>query len=545
MNTQESGFGGLLTVRAGWMVRMAALSGLLWGLAHPPNLPGAETAARAPRNVLFLMTDEQHHRSLSLTGNPYITTPNMDRLGREGALFLRATCVTPYCSPSRASLITGVYPFRHGILRNVDGKGTQAPLAPEAFPNTENLLHQAGYVTAHFGKWHLGNPGDFGCYESRVYAGKTPREYMDFLDGALPASRFQGHPSPGKYLNRPVEMIPAMEKAYRAFAAESKNRLAYIGIIGRTVIPPEFLPETRITDAAIRCLEEHAKERFMMTVSWSPPHDLWVIPEPYYSLVDRGRIALSGSRALPAWDEAGPSRRLGELAGEEGIREYAAIYHGMVKYVDDQIGRILQKLDELGLTDETLIVFTSDHGDMVGAHGCIGKSITSFYDDLVRIPLLLRLPGVIPSGARVNQFVSQVDLMPTILDYLGQPIPEALHGKSLRGLVEGRETSWRDFAFCQRAGKCFMVQHGRFKYVYGARPPVMALYDLETDPDEDHNLANEPRQAAVVREMHRRLLGVLREGGATLDPPLPEDPLALALAPGKPGGAKPALPVRP
>jgi arylsulfatase A-like enzyme len=121
---------------------------------------------KQPLNVLFLMTDEQHFRSLSLTGTPYITTPNMDRIGREGALFANATCVTPYCSPSRASLITGVYPHRHGILVNVDGRGKQqSPLAPDAFPNTENIMHRQGYATAHFGKWHLGETGKFGCYE--------------------------------------------------------------------------------------------------------------------------------------------------------------------------------------------------------------------------------------------------------------------------------------------------------------------------------------------------------------------------------------------
>ena len=106
---------------------------------------------------------------------------------------------------------------------------------------------------------------------------------------------------------------------------------------------------------------------------------------------------------MPEWDRRGPSKRLGDIMGREGIREYAAIYHGMVKYIDDQVGRVLAKLDELGLADNTLVIFTTDHGDMVGAHGCIGKSIFSFYDDLVRIPLLMRLPGRIPAGTVVTQ----------------------------------------------------------------------------------------------------------------------------------------------
>jgi len=485
----------------------------------------AQAQATGGYNVLFLMTDEQHHRSLSLTGNPYISTPNMDRIGREGALFLNATCVTPYCSPSRASFITGVYPHRHRILTNVDGRHqTQQPLKQDAFPNTETILHRAGYATAHRGKWHLGDTGAFDCYESRTYLGKTNQEYGRFLDERLPATKFANHPSPGKYLNRPVEMIPAIEKAYRAFTAEPNTRVSYISIIGRSVIPPELLPETRITDDAIGLIEQHARERFMITVSWSPPHDLWVTPEPYYSMVDRKKIQLPGTRTLSEWDARGPSKRLGDLAGDEGLREYAAIYHGMVKYIDDQIGRILKKLDELGLTEKTLVIFTTDHGDMVGTHGCIGKSVGGFYDDLVRIPFLMRLPGVIKPGTVVRQPVSQIDVMPTILDYIGQPVPERLHGRSLRPLIEGRNVPWRDHAFCQRADRQRMIRTSRYKYVFALKPKMIALYDLQADPEENQNLADAPQHADLVRQMHRRLLDVMKVDGDPLREKFPDDP---------------------
>lgn len=475
-------------------------------------------------NVLFLMTDEQHYRSMSLTGNPYVMTPNMDRIGREGALFSNATCVTPYCSPSRASFITGLYPHRHRILMNVDGKG-QAALEQGAFPNTETILHRKGYATAHFGKWHLGRPGDFDCYESRAYAGKSNQEYGRFLEERLPAAVFAGHPSPGRYLGRPVEMIPAIERAYRAFTAEPNNRVSYISIIGRTVIPPELLPEARITEDAIRLIEQRAGERFMITVSWSPPHDLWVIPEPYYSMVDRKKIELPGGRTLPEWDSRGPSKRLGDLAGDDGLREYAAIYHGMVRYIDDQIGRILRKLDDLGIAGKTLVIFTSDHGDMVGAHGCIGKSIGGFYDDLVRIPFVMRLPGLIQSGTVVRQPVSQIDVMPTILDYVGEPIPEGLHGKSLRPLIEGRDVPWREHAFCQRADRMRMIRTDRHKYVFAAKPRIVALYDLLADPEENRNLAAVPQSADLVRQMHRRLLDSMEADGDPLRQAFPGDAL--------------------
>jgi len=321
-------------------------------------------------------------------------------------------------------------------------------------------------------------------------------------------------------------MIPVVEKGYHAFHAIPNNRVAYISIIGCSVVPPELLPETQITNQVLALIDRHAGKNFMITASWSPPHDLWVIPEPYYSLVDRGKIELPGSTDVPAWDRRGPSKRLGDLMGPEGIREYAAIYHGMVKYIDDQVGRVLKKLDDLGLANNTLVIFTSDHGDMVGAHGCIGKSIFSFYDDLVRVPLLMRLPGRVRPGTVVKQPVSQIDLMPTILDYVGQPVPRKIHGRSARPLLEGRDVKWRDHAFCQRANVARMLRTERYKYVYRPKPRVVALYDLQKDPHEDDNLAADPARAEVVRRMHIRLLEVMARDGDPVRDRFASDPLA-------------------
>ncbi|MBM3333579.1 sulfatase-like hydrolase/transferase [Candidatus Sumerlaeota bacterium] len=480
-----------------------------------------QCATRAKRegglNVLFLMTDEQHHRSLSLTGNPYIETPNMDRIGSEGVVFENATCVTPYCSPSRASMITGVYPHTHGILQNVGGRGAgQPPLAQDAFPNTETILHRRGYATAFRGKWHLGDLGDFDCYESFDYGGKNRRDYQDFLDERLPAAKFADHRGPGQYLGRPVIMTPAMEKVAKDFLSRPIG-VAYISIIGRSVIPPDLLPETQITNQVLGLLEQNADKNFMITASWIPPHDLWVIPDPYYSMVDRKKIELTGTSDLPQWDQRGASKQLGDLAGPEGIREYAAIYHGMVKYMDDEVGRVLKKLDELGLAQNTLVLFTSDHGDMVGAHGCIGKSIASCFDDLVRIPLLMRLPGRIKPGTVVKQPVSQIDFMPTLLDYTGMAAPEKIHGRPLRPLIEGRKVAWRDYAFSQRANTIRMLRTAEHKYVVSPNNrQIAALYDLKNDPHEDRNLAADPAHAAILKMMHKRLLDVMTADGDPL-----------------------------
>ena len=483
----------------------------------------AKPEARRP-NVLFLMTDEQHYRSLSATGNPYVDTPNMDRIAREGALFTNATCVTPYCSPSRASMVTGVYPHRHGILANVSpGRTPQEPLSPDAFPTTEMAIHRQGYATAFSGKWHLGDLGDFPCYESFAYASRRPRDYAAFLDKNLPASQFADNKEPGRYLGRPVEKIRTVRKAWEPFQQQAP-KVGYIATIGRSVIPPELLPETQITDQVLTLIDENRGRPFMITASWSPPHDLWVMPEPYYSMVDRRKIELTGTTDLPQWDQNGASKKLGDLVGPEGIREYAAIYYGMVKYIDDQVGRILKRLDDLGLTDSTLVVFTTDHGDMVGAHGCVGKSISSFYDDLVRIPLCIRFPGRIKPDTMVDKPVSQIDFLPTILDYLGEPIPANIHGRSLRPLIEGKNVDWRDYAFCQRADRGRMLRTQRWKYTFCQKPRIVALYDLDNDPHEDQNLAADEEHAETVRKMHRRLREIMAADGDRLVETWPVDP---------------------
>ncbi len=507
----------------------AAAGGAIAGALPSRVQCATRTKQEGGINVLFLMTDEQHYASLSATGNPYVQTPNMDRIGREGALFHNATCVTPYCSPSRASLITGVYPHTHDILLNVSpGRNKQKPLAQDAFPNTESTLHKAGYACGHRGKWHLGDKGDFDCYESWAYASKRGRDYAKYLAKHVPAHKYRDHPSPEKYLGRPVEMIPAVKKGYHEFHAIPNNRVAYISIIGRSVIPPEHLPETQITNQVLELLERNADRNFLITASWSPPHDLWVIPEPYYSMVDRGKVKLPGTRDLPPWDQRRPSKRLGDIMGTEGIAEYAAIYHGMVKYIDDQVGRVLRKLDELGLADNTLVVFTSDHGDMVGAHGCIGKSIFSIYDDLVRIPLVMRLPRRIRPGTVVRQPVSQIDVMPTILDYASKPIPKKIHGRSMKPLIDGREVPWRDYAFCQRAHASRMLRTERYKLLYRPKPRIVALYDLQEDPHEDRNLATESRHASTVRQMHKKLIDVMKRDGDPKVKHFAQDPLAKA-----------------
>jgi arylsulfatase A-like enzyme len=479
-------------------------------------------------NVLFLMTDQQHHQTLSASGNRLISTPHLDRIARQGARFELATCVTPYCSPARASIVTGLYPHRHGIVSNVAPFRDQHGLKEGMFPVTESLLFQQGYAAGHRGKWHLGDKGDFDCYQSLGYHGMQPREYAELLNERLPRRRSKppaGEKAEATYLGRPVEMLPAVAEAHRAYMQWPNRSRQPISIIGRTDVPAELLPEGMITDQVIGLIRQHADRRFMVTASWSPPHALWVAPEPYYSLVDREKIRVPDNLdRAPDWMAEQTGKKLGTLMGPEGIREYIGVYHGQVKMIDDYVGRILDTLDELGLADNTLVIFTSDHGDMLGEHGVIGKSVGGFYEGILRIPMLMRLPGRIPEGAVVGEPVSQVDLMPTILDYVGLDCPGNLHGRSLRPLLEGRAEKWRDHSLCQRPDMR-MIRTERFKYVFRANRRH-ELFDLADDPRENENRIADRASREVVGQMHGRLRAVMQETGDPMLATMPDDPPA-------------------
>lgn len=496
------------------------------------KLVGAAAAAAAsgppveaddrPLNVLFLMTDQHNHRCLGAAGNPLIKTPNLDRLASEGANFARATCVTPFCSPTRASIVTGLYPHRHGMNRNVQGRDRW--LTDDKFPVLGNIMHDAGWATAHYGKWHLGNKGDLRCYQNTGYAGPG---YGQFLSEHCPASRFDPDEGDAKAWGRPVYMTPAVRKGHRLYGEWPRRSKQDISIIGRTVVPREYLPETHMTNCALDWLEEHADRPWMLTCSWSPPHALWVCPEPYYSMYDRSELPMPDNiDVCPDRYENQVGKKLGTFMGREGIREYIGCYWGQVTYIDWLVGRFLDKLDELGLAERTLVVFTSDHGDMQGHHGVIGKSIAAFYEQILRVPLLMRLPGVIEPGTTVDSLVSSVDLMPTILDYAGQSCPDDVHGRSLRPHVEGRRS--RALAFAERTGRGNrwiqrMIRTDRWKYVYRSIGGS-ALFDLESDPHENVNTVNDPGRAGKVRELHRRLRGWMEStGDPCLDrmPPAP------------------------
>ncbi|OPZ01052.1 MAG: Arylsulfatase [candidate division BRC1 bacterium ADurb.BinA364] len=273
-------------------------------------------------------------------------------------------------------------------------------------------------------------------------------------------------------------------------------------------------------------MEENRDRNFMATLSMSPPHAPWICSTKYYDMYDPAEIPLPASFDHKPEDYRGSgAARWGDLLDEECKREYLRCYYGQVSMIDDVFGRVLEALDRLGLKDDTLVIYTSDHGDLQTAHSLLGKSAYGFFDEIVRVPLIMRYPKAFPAGEVREHFAGSVDLAPTILSLAGQPVPEGLHGRDLRPAIEGRQADDFDAGFCERGAGTTerfgrMIRTAKAKYcVYG--DGRVELFDYETDPHEMRNVANEADYRELRATLHERLR---QQAAATGDPALERIP---------------------
>lgn len=460
---------------------------------------GALAAApRAPRpNVVFIISDQFHHAAYAAAGNPVVKTPNLDRLASEGVRFTNAVCATPFCSPTRASFLTALFPHTHRIVQNV-GKG-QAGLDPR-LPSTEQVLFDNGYTCRQFGKWHLGDRG-----RQPAYAGQS--------GGVDDGESNRVKRAPGMGRNRlPVIMAESVKQARSKWDGGGPDNT----LMGRIDLAPEKMIESRITGDAIRELDILAGKPFFLTVSLPAPHAPWEIGEPYYSMLPRPRIPLPANRnSVQPIDRDTAAWRFGQLLGEDGMREYLGIYFGLVSMVDWNIGRLMDALRKRQLDRDTLVIFTADHGNMQGGHGMYDKTSYSMFEETTRVPLIVRWPGRVPVGKTVETHAGSCDIQPTILDYMGMKPRRAIHGISLRPYIEGGEDLERP-AFCERerGAQHFqrLIRTHEWKYSYHSNG-TSELWNLRKDPGETKNLIDDPSARAVREKLHARLAQWMRETG--------------------------------
>jgi len=370
-------------------------------------------------NLLFLFTDEQRSDTMAAYGNDRIDTPNLNRLAAGSAVFERAYVTQPVCTPSRASIMTGLYPHTCGCTANNVPLPADVPCLPEMLPPGQ-------YATAYHGKWHLGD---------EIFAQHGFDEWVSVED------MYRGFYSAGR--------DRSARSDYHHWLVAHGVRPEKGDVFGRgqaARLPEALSKPAFLAESASRFLRAHRDRPFVLYVNFLEPHMPFFGPRDgqydpaEVSLPDNFECPLSADQSLKGRAVAEFHRRHGHsglpLADEADWRRMIANYWGLCSLVDTHVGTILATLEECGLAEDTIVVYTSDHGDMMGSHRLIAKCVQ--YEEAVRVPLLVRLPGQ-SRPRRIAQPVSQIDLAPTLLEAMGCDRPDHLQGESLLGLLEGRD----------------------------------------------------------------------------------------------------------
>ncbi len=462
------------------------------------------------RNVLFLMTDQHRVDTLGAYGAQGGLTPNLDRLAATGTRFDRWYTPTAICTPARASLLTGQAPFRHKVLANHERNvGYIEDLPDHTFTFSERL-RDADYNVALLGKWHAGTrrrAADYGFEGVPIDGWHNDVEHPDYLaylaENGLP---------PYRITDRIRGTLPN---------GGPGNLLA-----ARLEQPVEATFEHYLATRTIEYLERYADELrsgerpFFLALHFFGPHLPYIVPSEYFDLVDPETIELPLSSTETFHGKPPVQRNYADHWGfdtmtEADSRKLIAVSHGYVALIDREIGRVLDALDRLGLTEETAVFFTCDHGEFTGAHRLHDKG-PAMYEDIYRTPGIVRVPGL-GGGSVRDEFVSLTDATATILDLAGLDPSPAVDSRSLLPLVAGDEVVWQEDIVCEFHGHHFpypqrMLRTDRHKLVVNP-DSVNELYDLERDPHELQNVYELPENRELRTRMLTRLYRLLRERG--------------------------------
>ena len=431
-------------------------------------------------NILFLMTD--HTNAQAAAPGTQCLTPNLNALAAEGTRFGR--CYTPnaICSPARASLMTGTYPSTHGMWDCTHTQHKEWVDVREHLTYWSQTLEAAGYSTGYFGKWHVEQSKQlerFGWHEYDVRCGSA-----------------RPKPTPGTQVVVPKDGYPDY-----VLCAEGQAD-------GGTSAHPAF-------EKGIDFIRRNARagRPFCCFVSASEPHDPYIPPKPFLDRYDIPNVRLSPTLRDELTGKPEVLKRMRDVwqgLTDDDWRRVSACYWAVITYLDHEVGRILHVLRETGADRDTVVVFTSDHGDMLGGHGLATKGVGTAYEEVYNIPLLIRAPGMQAGKEESSTLTSLVDLGPTLLDLAGvDPLPEC-HGKSLRPVLAGDAdpSQWHD-AYAEFFGQRFVytqriVWHDPWKYVFSPGG-IDELYNLAEDPHERRNLAREPGRRGVLLDMTKRM----------------------------------------
>jgi N-acetylglucosamine-6-sulfatase len=460
-------------------------------LALPGLAISQRRLANSRPNIVFILVDDLRWDELGCSGHPFIKTPNIDRIAREGAMFRNAFMTTPLCSPSRASFLTGQYAHTHGITDNVDRSAASHQL--RTFPL---LLNQSGYETAFIGKWHMGNDDKPRPGFDRWVSFKGQGTYID------PEINEDGKAV------KPSGYTSDILNGYATDFIRRNHDKPFLIYLAHKAIHPEL---TQNNDGSVRLGDS---ERFIPAKRHEQAYAGKSIPRrPNYGRPPEGKPALQ--RQIGTLPSLGPATVTSDEAILGRQRSLLAIEEG--------VGEILATLDETGELENTIIVFTSDNGYFYGEHG-LSVERRLAYEESIRMPLLMRYPKVIKAGTVRDEFALNIDIAPTFLELAGVSVPSSMQGRSLVPLLQGKQTEWRNsFLIEYYSDKVFprITQMGykavrqRWKYIHYLELKGMdELYDLQTDPYEMKNLINDPGAKKALEEMKQELERLLKETAA-------------------------------
>lgn len=451
----------------------------------------------APKpNVLFILCDDLRPAALGCYGSREVKTPHIDALSRGGVRFANAFCTTSLCSPSRASLLTGLYASRHGVRDNFTE-------LPASLPHWPGRLRESGYTTAYIGKWHMGENND------------APRPGFDY---------FATHKGQGKYFDTPWNLN------------------------GRSTQTLKGYYTTVVTDLAIDWMSKQSPGKpWSLCIGHKAPHSFYTPEEKYAHRFDDVRVPYPASafqlESKPGWIRErlhtwhgiyGPLfewRKKFPDDRPEAVKDFENMVHGYwgtILSVDDSVGRLVAWLKQSGQFDNTLIVFMGDNGLLEGEHGMVDKR--TMHEPSIRIPMIARGPGL-PKGKVEKGQVLTIDLAPSLLELCGAPSIAGVQGRSWKQQVSGRDPGWRQawfyeynyekqFPYTPNIRGIRTVDWKFMRYPHGDGSPdrhLAELYHLRKDPGELRNLANDPKYAAKRAELEAQLAALLAAEGLTPD----------------------------
>jgi choline-sulfatase len=486
--------------------RRAALRTLAAPLAVSlaPSLR-AQSGAR-PRNVLLMMSDQHKPGALGVAGDRVARTPHLDALAATATRFSNCYCSNPVCTPSRASLLTGLYTHNHGAINN----STPWPFEHRTLAH---MFSGAGYMSALIGKMHFVDAQTHG-FDYHIdfndwyqFLGPRTNLYADAL----------GRPNSGSGL-------PQIDDFWRDFgdpwkdARDQDDRQGAVAVGAVSKIPEEQQFDSFVARESIRFLKQHGQKPFFLVTSFLKPHDPFMPSQRFadmfrpedmklpstYGKVDLNTVPEEIRRSI---QHEGPTP---ELDDPEQARRRIAFYYANLAQMDDNAGKVLRALQELNLDKDTIVLYTSDHGEMLAEHKLWNKFV--FYESSVRVPLLVRVPGL-PAGEQSRTLVSNVDIAPTLAELTGLHAPNQTDGASfahdLRAPGKTRETTVFSEYNLRNPRAKYMIRRGDWKYNFYTHD-IAELYNLHDDPDEMRNLAASPQFKARAGELKAQLFAWYR-----------------------------------